>query len=386
MNIEPIHHAPPPEEITARIGRLQVLMEERKLDYYVSFSTDNIYYLTNFANYVHERPFVLVIPVRGTPHFVVPRLEIPHVLARAIGKLHLVEYLEFPARDGENWFDRLGDILRDAKQVGVESICPLQIYEAITAQCVRTDLIDDLRMIKSPYEMGRMVHAAQIATDAMADLLANARPGRTLQEVSAAGSRFMFERLRTDSPSLNILATKILSVFQPRSVAHDPHNFTDLDMVMEAGGPHVSVLNAVMNGYGTEIERTFFLGHVPEEAKRPYEVMMEARRLTFELTRPGTPMSEVDKKVAEVIVTAGYENGLLTRTGHGMGVTAHEGPFLAEGDRRILQPGMSFTIEPGIFLPGIGGFRHSDTILLTEKGNISLTYAPDSLEDMTLDI
>ena len=95
-------------------------------------------------------------------------------------------------------------------------------------------------------------------------------------------------------------------------------------------------------------------------------------------------MSEVDRQVAALIKRAGYAENLITRTGHGMGVTAHEGPFLAEGDTRIIEPWMSFTIEPGIFFPGLGGFRHSDTILITEDGNVSLTHAPDSLEAMTL--
>ena len=71
-------------------------------------------------------------------------------------------------------------------------------------------------------------------------------------------------------------------------------------------------------------------------------------------------------------------------TGHGFGVTGHEGPFLAEGDMREIRPGMVFTIEPGIYLPGIGGFRHSDTVLITEEGNYNMTPWPDTMEDLTL--
>lgn len=384
MKMDPIHHAPTPQELASRIERLQARMAEQKLDFYAAFSPDNIYYLTNFANYIHERPFILVIPAKGTMKFVIPRLEVPHVASRGVGEIELVHYLEFPAIEGQNWFDRLHDVVGGAARVGVESICPLQVYQAIAAERVRTDLIDDLRMVKSPYEVGRMVYAGQIATDAMADLLASAEVGRSLQQVSAAGTSLIFKRLAGDEPSLNLQATKLLSVFQSANYAHDPHNFTDLDMRMDDGGPHVSVINAVMNGYGSEIERTFFLGHVPEAARRPYEIMMDARNLSFELSKPGTPMSEVDRQVAALIKRAGYAENLITRTGHGMGVTAHEGPFLAEGDTRIIEPWMSFTIEPGIFFPGLGGFRHSDTILITEDGNVSLTHAPDSLEAMTL--
>ena len=148
--------------------------------------------------------------------------------------------------------------------------------------------------------------------------------------------------------------------------------------------PHVSIINAVMNGYGTEIERTFFLGHVPEATVRPYQTMMEGRYMVFDMVKPGVLMSDVDKAVNAHFKAAGYGENLLHRAGHGMGVTSHEAPFLAEGDTRVLQPGMSFTVEPGIYIKGVGGFRHSDTIIVTEDGNRILTSAPDSLQDMTL--
>ena len=197
-------------------------------------------------------------------------------------------------------------------------------------------------------------------------------------------SGMMMPRILTDLPSTNVLATRLMSAFQPPSVSHDPHNFTDINMVMEAGGPHVSVINCVINGYGAEIERTFFLGHVPEEARRPFRVMMDARRLAMELTVPGAVMGDVDRRVNAVFENAGYGANLLHRTGHGIGVTGHEGPFLADGDEREIEPGMVFTIEPGVYLPGVGGFRHSDTVVTTEDGNLSLTRGPVELEELTL--
>jgi len=384
MILAPIHHAPTTAELSARLERLQARMAEQKLDWYISYQPDNVFYLTNFANMVHERPFVLMVPAKGPLKFLVPLLECPHVRSRSVGEIELVDYFEFPAPEGRNWFDRMQAVIGGAARVGVESVCPLQIYDAIGAERVRTDLIDDLRLIKSPYEIGRMVYAGQIASAAMADLLETASPGRSLAEVNARGSGLMFQRLIKDEPSVNPQATKLASVFHPAQYSHDPHNFGDLGMRMAEGGPHVSIINAVLNGYGSEIERTFFINHVPEAAKRPYEVMMEGRRLALEMTRPGTRMCDVDKAVNDLFKAAGYAENLLHRTGHGMGVTAHEAPFLAEGDPRVLEPGMSFTIEPGIYFPGIGGFRHSDTVLITEDGNICLTSAPDTLEAMTL--
>lgn len=384
MNLTPIHHVPTEEEISSRISKVQERMSAENLDWYVSFCPDNIFYLTNFANFVHERPFVLLIPVKGTIKFLVPLLEIPNVKNRSVGHIDLIDYFEFPAPEGENWFDKLGAVLENTSRVGVESICPLQIYEAIDAARIRSDIIDQERQIKSPYEIGRLAYAGQVASRAMEDLLENAKVGSSLQQVSSRGKEIMFSQLWKDEPLLNPQALRLTTVFQNADYSHDPHNFSDLGMQMKEGGPHVSVINAVLNGYGTEIERTFFLGYVPDAARKPYEVMMRARQLTFDLVVPGARMCDVDKAVNDLFKREGYEDYLLHRAGHGMGVTAHEGPFLAEGDHGIIEKGMSFTVEPGIYIPGVGGFRHSDTIIVTDNGNISLTNAPDSLEDMTL--
>jgi Xaa-Pro dipeptidase len=386
MLAKPIFSPPPPDEIRGRIERVRAMMDEQHLDYYVAFSPDNVLYLTNFANFVHERPFILVVPRSGSLRFLVPKLEIPHVRTRAIGDLDLVAYFEFPAPAGDTWADRFGSLFADGARVGVESICPLQVYEAIPGEPVCTDIIDEVRMIKSNYEIGRIVYACDIVSAAHNRLLTEARPGRTLPQVASELSGMMMARILQDYPSTNMYATQLTVLFQPGSVSHDPHNFTDVNMAMEEGGPHVSIINSVVNGYGAEVERTFFLGHVPKEAKEPFEVMMEARRLAFELTVPGSIMGEVDRRVKEVFKKAGYEGFLLHRTGHGMGVTGHEAPYLAEGYDWVIEPSMFFTIEPGIYLPGIGGFRHSDTVMTTEDGNRMLTDGPVELVDVTLPI
>jgi len=133
-----------------------------------------------------------------------------------------------------------------------------------------------------------------------------------------------------------------------------------------------------------ELERTFFLGTVPEEAKDPFEVMLEARALAYDLAKPGAIMSEIDRAVRKVIVDGGHGDRILHRTGHGLGITGHEAPFLAEGYDQELAPDMLISIEPGIYIPGKGGFRHSDTVLVTDSGCISLTQAPEKLEELIM--
>ena len=112
--------------------------------------------------------------------------------------------------------------------------------------------------------------------------------------------------------------------------------------------------------------------------------MLDARALAYELLMPGANMSEIDRAVNDLLRDRGHGEHLLHRTGHSFGVTDHEGPFLAEGYEREVVPNMVFSIEPGIYLPGIGGFRFSDTVLVTDQGPVKLTSAPETLQALTL--
>ncbi len=382
----PLFTPPPANEMQDRLTRLRNKMAKDGLDYLVAFDPDNIFYLTNFANYVHERPFITVLGLDGPLQFLAPKLEVPHVRSRMVGNIDITEYFEFPAPEGENWFDRFTDLFSPNAKVGVEPDCPLHIFQAVPGTAIASPIIEDVRMIKSDYEIARIIYASNLATQTQNHVLENAKVGQTLVEVGSQVRAIMLMQVLADYPQTNMLATNVTGVFQPPSISHDPHNFTDVAVAMEEGGPHVSLINGTMNGYGTEVERTFFLGHVPEAARRPYDTMMAARQLAFDLIKPGANMGKVDEAVNTLLKQAGYGDNLLHRTGHSIGVTGHEGPFLAEGYDRDIEPGMIFTVEPGIYIEGIGGFRHSDTVLVTEDGCVSLTPCPASLDEMTIPI
>ncbi len=381
--IKPRFDTPDVKEIQSRLQRVCEKMAQDNLTHYVAACPNNIFYLTHFANYVHERPFILVISAYGDLSFIVPKLEIPHVKTRMIGDIELIEYFEFPAPITQGWDAKFQSLFPPNARIGVESTCPLQVFEAIPAEPIRADIIEDTRMIKSDYEIGRITYTSNIACAALKRLFELARPGMGLLEVHSQCRALMLMQTLADNPSANMLATNATSVFQPPSVSHDPHNFTDVSMVMAEGGPNVSIINGTLNGYGSEVERTFFLGDVPEACLKPYETMMQARECAYQTAMPGTLMSDVDRACNDIFRKAGYAENLLHRTGHGIGVTGHEGPFFADGYNREIKPGMIFTIEPGVYLQGIGGFRHSDTVLITDQGPVSLTPIQDSLSAMT---
>ena len=382
--ITPVCAHPGTDEIKARRRALRDKMAGMDLDVYVCVCPDNIFYLTNFANFVHERPFILMVPVKGAPVFLMPKLEEPHVRTRAVGDLEYLHYFEFPAPEGRQWSDRLRQAISETDNVGIETLCPMAVARAIPGQVRELDLVDELRMIKSEYEIGRIAYASDLVSRAHAMLLKGARPGRMIVELHSKATAAVTKRLLLDNPNANLLNTKFAAIAQPPELSHDPHNFTDVFMKFARGGPHVSIASGTANGYGAEVERTFFLNRVPESAKQPFEDMLAARALAFELTVPGNSMSEVDRRVNEFLTSKGYGPNLLHRTGHSFGVTNHEAPFLAEGYEHTIRPDMVFSIEPGFYIPGTGGFRFSDTVLVTETGNITLTEAPETLEALTL--
>lgn len=384
IELKSLTAAPDATELADRLARVRARMAEDNLDYYVAYDPVNVFYMTNFYNYVHERPFILVIGKEGTPQFLVPKLEIPHVQSRAKCELDLVQYFEYPAPAGSNWFDYYLNMFTAEANVGVESAMTLEIFERTPGSKKTTNIIDEVRFIKSPFEIGRYIHACDVLKTGFKKLMEIIKPGSMLFELYSDVSKEMMARAVLEIPEVNPLATRLAAMAQPPSISHDPHNFTNLFQQMEEGGPHVTLIAGQVDGCGVELERTLFLGSVPENAKKPFEVMMEARNLAYSQLKPGANMGEIDRSVNELLKKAGYTENLLHRTGHGLGITGHEGPFLAEGYDRELETGMMISIEPGIYFPGIGGFRHSDTVLITEEGYFNMTDAPDTLEELII--
>ena len=382
----PITSPPDKAELDQRLERVRALMAEKDLDYYVSFDPVNVYYLTNFANFVHERPFLLIIAQQGTPTMLAPLLELTHVKMRARCDLEYVTYYEFPAPDGENWYDIYPTLFEENRRVGIESAMPVGIARKTPGEVTMTDVIDEARLIKSEYEIGRTAHACTIVDLGHATLLEMCKPGLPEGAIYSAVSGAMTKKVFEDIPNANFMITKTAAFVWPPTIGHDPHHFPSLAMPMEQGGPHVSIVIAQVDGYGVELERTFFLGEIPEHAKKPFDVMFRARATAYEMLKPGQDLADIDVAVRKVITDAGYEDSILHRTGHGFGITGHEAPYLAIGEKRALEAGMIVSIEPGIYREGEGGFRHSDTVLITDDGYICLTNAPDTLEELVLPV
>ena len=382
--IEPVTTSPARDELNHRLTNIRGMMVAKGLDYYVAAHTDNVYYLTNFAYMPFERPFFLIIPTEGRPCLVVPLLEVSHAEQRVLIDLDYHTYYEYPASSGKTFTDTLGKIIGDDKKVGIESSLSIALQKEIPGNKEVCDLIDEARLIKTDYEIGRIAYACKVTNIGMKKALSLAQPGPHIATIYSESTKEMMVTMLFEIPDVNLLMCKFVAAVWPKALSAQPHSVPGLFDELEEGGPNVAIITAQTNGYSAELERTFFMGDVPDEAKKVYDVTMEARAKAFELIKPGVRAEDVDREVLSIIEDAGFGKHILHRTGHGFGITGHEPPWVALGSEHVLTKNMVISIEPGIYIESVGGFRHSDTVLVTDNGCVSLTEYPDSLDELTL--
>jgi len=384
--IEPVTSPPSKAELAMRMENVRSLMASENLDYYVAAHTDNVYYLTNFAYIPFERPFFLVVSADGRAGLVVPLLEVSHAEQRILIEVDYHRYDEYPALPGKTFADTLNRVIDGGKRVGIESSLSIGLQKIIPGKVVVTDLIDKARLVKTDYEIGRIAYSAKVTEQGMKKVLELARPGAQVAALYSAGSQEMLVRAVLEIPDVNMLMTKFLAAVWPKAHSAQPHSVPGLFDALEEGGPNVTIITAQANGYSAELERTFFINSIPREAETLFELMMAARRKAYDIVKPGVRAEEVDRQVLDIIKEAGYGEHILHRTGHGFGITGHEPPWIALGSEHILEKNMVISIEPGIYVEGVGGFRHSDTVLVTDDGCVSLTQYSDRLEDLILSV
>jgi Xaa-Pro aminopeptidase len=167
----------------------------------------------------------------------------------------------------------------------------------------------------------------------------------------------------------------------PAPKSSQPHSLPDLHMSM-GSGPIVLMSYNRVNGYAAECERTVFLGEPAAEERRLYNIVMEARAIAFRMVKPGVRCGDIDFATQEFFKSKGYADRIIHRTGHGIGLGNHEQPWLSSGSTDVLAENMAISIEPALYFPEIGGFRHSDTVLVTKNGYERITKYPDDLDSL----
>lgn len=231
-------------------------------------------------------------------------------------------------------------------------------------------IVEKLRMVKTADEIEILKQAAKIADDAFAHICTFIKPGVTELEVSNELEMFMRKQGATSSSFDTIVASGERGAL-PHGVASDK--------VIQSGELVTLDFGALYNGYISDITRTVAVGEPSEKMKEIYEVTLAAQELALEKIKSGMTGIEADAIARDYIKSKGYGDAFGHSTGHGIGLEVHEGPALSFRSETVLVPNMIVTVEPGIYLPGIGGVRIEDDIIITEDGNVRLTHSPKEL-------
>ncbi len=245
--------------------------------------------------------------------------------------------------------------------------------EALTAACPEDSTlvpvagaVEKLRLIKGDYEIEALADIAALATQAMIGLLDGGElaTGRHEFEV-AADLEYRMRALGAERPSFDTIVASGPNSAKPHHGAGD-RVIQDGDLVTIDFGAHRA-------GFNSDMTRTFVMGRANSTAQSIYSTVLRAQRAGIEAARPGTPLVDVDKACRDIITDAGYGKNFVHSTGHGIGLEVHEGPSASTSGEGVLQPGMTLTIEPGIYVPGRGGVRIEDTLVITEGAPRVLT-------------
>lgn len=340
-------------------------------------------YLTGLEFHLMERPVMGIFTKTGDPVFILPELE--------QGKM---ASLPFPTRsflyneDPDTWTSVIAGALKEAKlETGMLGIIPRRVrylelshiqnaMPGLTLTSAQS-ILSGMRRIKDEDEVNCMKEAARIAECALAGMIKAIKPGVT--EKAIAGR--LVGRLLQEGSDPELPFFPIVSFGEN---AANPHA-TPTNRVLNPGDIVLIDWGASHQGYYSDTTRVFAMGDLRPEIDQIAKFVEEANAAARAAVKPGIAASAVDWAARQIIEDAGYGEYFFHRTGHGLGREAHEEPNISQFDQTILEPGMTFTIEPGIYLPKRGGVRIEDDMVVTENGGESLTQAPRELIQLLIE-
>jgi Xaa-Pro dipeptidase len=363
-----------------RQDRLAMAMKAANIEAMALNTGPSLTYLSGLHFHLSERPVVGFFNPNHPPVIILPELE--------AGKLSNLPYQVESFTYGEapdTWQAAFRDGIRAAElsnlRVGVEPhhlrMLELEFLEKADAGIKFVSgetCLAEIRMQKDEAEQAAMQKAVHIAQKALEATLPVIKPGITERELAA---ELMVGLLREGSESQVPFAPIVAS----GSNSANPHAFPT-DRQLERGDQLIIDWGANIGGYFSDLTRTFAIGEPQDEMNLIAQVVLEANEAAREKAGPGIPAQDVDRAARQVIEEAGYEEFYIHRTGHGLGMEVHEHPYIREGNLLPLAPGMTFTIEPGIYLPGIGGVRIEDDVVITNVGILSFSDMPRALRTL----
>ena len=366
-----------PSPFLKRQHKLSQILTATNLDALALNPGPNLTLLTGLNFHLMERPVVAVFRAEAEVLLILPALE------RA--KLANLPYkiLAFPyTEDRAAWHTAFNQAIEvgglNGKKIGIIPqrlrLLELRFLETAAPQAEflsAESVAADLRMVKDASEIASMRQAAQCAQNALTATLSTFKIGMTERQFAA---ELVIQLLRHGSDPHLPFAPIVAS--GPHSA--NPHA-TPTDRKISTGDLLLVDWGANVGGYFSDITRTFAVGEVDAQMWEIAQIVGDANTAGRDAVRAGIPAGEVDTSTRQIISQAGYGERFIHRTGHGLGREGHEEPYIAAGSEQILEVGMTFTVEPGIYIPNLGGVRIEDDVVVTQEGCESLTDLPREL-------
>lgn len=359
-----------------RLNRLTKEILAHGMDGIVLMPGPNMVYLSGIHCHVSERPILLFYPADDEPAIIIPSLEAMKARDAGIPEARIFAWSDDEGYTGA--FQKacahleLSDYLLgvEALHMRVLELELLQRYAPGLTITHAEPVMGALRLVKDSGELAAMEKAIAIAEKAIEQLIPQIKIGMTEKQVAA-----LLTQLQLEGGAESIAFGPIVSA-GPNSAS--PHA-VPTERPLQAGDLLVIDWGCYVDGYPSDITRTFAVGEIEPEFKRIYETVKMANQQGKAVACPGATGQDVDRAARDLIEDAGYGPYFFHRTGHGLGLEVHEPPYMMEGNEEPLAVGNVFTVEPGIYLTGRGGVRIEDDVVITPDGHRSLTTFPRDL-------
>lgn len=384
------------EEYSGRVDALRRQLADRHMDGCILLHPSNVYYITGFRHYVPIRPLGVIVSARDASITVItPKIEYEYA-AKTSWISDVRYYVEFPEADRRaNAFDLIQDVASEMgfsrQRIGIErsSLSGAQL-DALGERLPKASWADvspvmrDMRIVKSASEVKLLQIAGEVAAAEWSRALELAKPGVPEYEIALeardagirVGAKYYSETEDSYlSPIIN--GTQIMIASERSSIPHGRASMRRLkkgDLVMMC----FCLVNS-FKGYRVGFTRHFSLGRPSHEAREVFDAVLEAQEAALAEVRPGTAANTVDEIARASLEKHDMVKHLTHRTGRGVGIDVAEAPEIKNTDKTILQPGMTFSVEPAVYIPGRVGIQIEDSIVVTDNGFESLTPVPKDL-------
>ena len=361
-----------------RINQLSELMKTNHLHALALNAGVDLTYYCGLQFHLSERPVILIISSTAEPVLIHPELESGKVKSASI-PLKSIAYGEDQSQWIKSFKNAFDELQLKKNNVGVNPtsmrFLELEYMKKASPESrfvSAATILSTMRILKDPVEIASIKKAVEIAEIALINTLQFIKIGKTEKEIA---NELTLQLLRAGSdPELPFMP---LVASGPNSA--NPHAIPT-ERKLASGDLLIIDWGARSNGYISDITRTFAIGFIQEEWKNLSQIVEKANQDARKIIQKDATSRQVDETARKVISNAGYGKFFIHRIGHGIGLESHEEPYIQEGNQTLLKNGMVFTIEPGIYLPGKGGVRIEDDVVIENGQAITITSLPRELK------